>query len=136
MNEHEADRIAASMHQLRPDWPIASIRTLIGKSLLSRPRRDVAVALAWVACDPKTATPARVLEAGPWWKAAGVEGSANAREPFDRGSFCAHCHQPESRCVRMNATDHEFESIHAYDKRIAAQPTRPDRRKAREDADA
>src|SRR5690606_24893959 len=33
--------------------------------------RDVAVAMAWVAADPESKTPARVLEAGPWWAATG-----------------------------------------------------------------
>jgi hypothetical protein len=31
--------------------------------------RDVAVALAWIATDATTKTPARLDENGPWWKA-------------------------------------------------------------------
>lgn len=110
MIDHEIDRIAAAMHQLRPDWPAVSIRTLIHKHLADRPRRDVAVALAWVACEPGTSTPARVLEAGPWWKAAGVEGTASKREPWDAGSFCAVCQEPADRCARLWSADHEFVS--------------------------
>jgi len=74
MIDHEIDRIAAAINRLRPDWPTASLRTLLsGPALRDRPRRDVAVAMAWIACDSKTLTPARILEAGPWWKAAAVE---------------------------------------------------------------
>ena len=81
MNDHEIDRIAAAANALRPDWPLGSIRTLLTKKLAHRPRRDVAVALAWIACEPNTATPARVLEDGPWWRAAAVEGNATSRKP-------------------------------------------------------
>jgi hypothetical protein len=99
MNEHEIERIAAAMNQLRPDWPVKSLRTLLSKpQLANRARRDVTVALAWVACEKDTATPARVLEAGPWWKAAGIEGTLVSRHP-----------RPENACGtcgRDNCTEH------------------------------
>lgn len=111
MNEHEAQRIAAAVNQLRPDWPISSVLTIIRKNLLERPRRDVMVAFAWVACEANTANPARVLAIGPWWKAAGIEGSAQPREvlqPFER---CGICAKPEARCraSRVADDDHLFE---------------------------
>lgn len=108
MNEHEAQRIAAAMHQLRPDWPASSLLTLIRKNLMDRPRRDVTVALAWVACESGTATPARVLESGPWWRAAAVEGTATARREWpDDAHRCSVCSLPRERCVQL-WTDHEF----------------------------
>lgn len=71
MNENEKARIAAATSALRPDWPATSIRTLLDRpELQRRTRRDMAVALTWVACESTTKTPARVLEAGPWWQAA------------------------------------------------------------------
>ncbi|WP_330473800.1 hypothetical protein [Terrabacter sp. C0L_2] len=69
MNQVEAHRLAAAVSQLRPDWPVASLSSWITKNLTERPYRDAAVALAWVAADPATTTPGRVLEAGPWWRA-------------------------------------------------------------------
>lgn len=76
MNENEIERIAAAANALRPDWPVSSLRTLLARpELARRPRRDVAVALAWVACESTTKTPARVLEAGPWWQATNAESS-------------------------------------------------------------
>lgn len=64
-------RIAAAVHQLRPDWPESSIRTLIetDRTLAAHTFQDLAVALAYVATDPATKTPARVRENGPWWAA-------------------------------------------------------------------
>lgn len=110
MNDHEAQRIAAAFHQLRPDWPASSLLTLIRKNLLDRPRRDVAVALAWVACESGTATPARVLETGPWWRAAGVDGGGRQLEPYDVASVCGICEKPEHRCRANPYGAHEYES--------------------------
>ncbi len=109
MNDHEAERIACSIHALRPDWPTASLLTLIKSKLIDRPRRDVTVALAWVACDSTTATPARVLENGPWWQAAAVEGATvvTARK-FDRATCCGTCSMPEADCRKRWADDHDF----------------------------
>lgn len=70
MTKTEAARLAAAVSILRPDWPTASLQTFIDTHLAHRPLRDAAVALTWTATDPDTKTPARVLEAGPWWTAA------------------------------------------------------------------
>lgn len=69
MNEHEAQRLAGAINSLRPEWPCKSLATFIATKLDARAYLDAAVALTWVAADPTTKTPARVLEAGPWWKA-------------------------------------------------------------------
>jgi hypothetical protein len=104
MNENEADRIAAAAHALRPDWPLASLRTLLARpEIATRARRDVAVALAWVACESATKTPARVLEAGPWWLATNAEGG--------RRSYDVPCPEhpsevlPCGRCANATATN-------------------------------
>jgi hypothetical protein len=103
MNENEADRIAAAAHALRPDWPLASLRTLLARpEIATRARRDVAVALTWVACESATKTPARVLEAGPWWLATNTEGG--------RRSYNVPCPEhsteilPCGRCANATAT--------------------------------
>lgn len=84
MNDNEADRIAAMAHALRPDWPVASLRSLLARpELANRTRRDVAVALAWVACETQTKTPARVLEAGPWWIATNADGHRAGRTSYN-----------------------------------------------------
>lgn len=112
MNEHEIERIAAAMNQLRPDWPAKQLRTLLADARIAdRPRRDVAVALAWVACESGTANPYRVIEAGPWWRAAAIEGQAHQREVLSREERCGICAKPRERCqsTRLADDDHEFE---------------------------
>ncbi len=91
MNDNEAARIADMAHALRPDWPVASLRTLLARhELASKSRRDVAVALAWVACESETTTPARVIESGPWWRAANVEHpDRTIRRPPQKHEECA-----------------------------------------------
>lgn len=68
MNITAINRTAAAINALRPDWPVKSLATLLARPELgSRDWRDVTLALAYVACDPASVTPARVLESGPWW---------------------------------------------------------------------
>lgn len=69
MNKDDVTRLAAALNQLRPDWGAPELRTFIWRNLAARPITDVAMALVLVALDPVTRTPARVLEAGPWWQA-------------------------------------------------------------------
>lgn len=112
MNQHERERIAAAMHHLRPDWPLRQLLTLLATpQLTDRPRRDVVVALAWVACESNTASPYRVLESGPWWRAAAIdEPGSRQREP---GPWCSVCGQPMSN---HRATDHE-PTVQRHEKR-------------------
>ena len=110
MNEHETQRIAAAIHQLRPDWPLSSLRTFIANKLSDRPRRDVALALTWVACDSETRTPARVLEQGPWWSAVTTD-STPMRPKWDE--LCHTCGYSEKGCnyLRQNTEpedQHDF----------------------------
>lgn len=96
MMKTEAERLAAAVNAMRPDWPVASVMTFLSKPEISRrPYRDVAVALAWVATDPLTQTPARLLEAGPWWRATQAQG-----ETFTAASMrCTdHPTEPAGRC--------------------------------------
>jgi hypothetical protein len=126
MNQHEIERIAAALHQARPDWPVQQLRTLLADKLADKPRRDVFVALAWVACESGTASPYRVLETGPWWKAAGVEGASTGgrRDWPDDGHRCRTCSQDRAGHDRLNANtppdeDHPWETA-VGDRRLPA----------------
>lgn len=98
MNDIEVQRLAHAINELRPGWPISSLTTFIRRNLASRVYRDAAVALVWVALDadgagnPITDTPKRVLEPGPWWRAAEHSGSVvhHIRRPPKRGEECKH----------------------------------------------
>jgi hypothetical protein len=122
MNDNDVDVIAASLHVLRPDWPSGQIRTLIRENLLDRPRRDVLVALTWVAGDVASHTPYRVLETGPWWKAAGADRTTpEPAERHDPGRLCSVCSQPEERCRRIWAGDHDYLSNDDLAEQVADQ---------------
>ena len=122
MNDHEAQRIAHAANAMRPDWPTASVLTLIRANLMDRPRRDVAVALAWVACESGSHTPARVLESGPWWTAAAVAGDTTGRrEPYDPATHCSVCSKADDH---RHPDDHPFESAITRARRLAAEARR------------
>lgn len=84
MTKTEAERIAAAIHDLRPDWPASSVLTLIGKHYQHRPPRDIALALTWIALDYDSRTPGRILENGPWWKTTSTAEDKPTRAPSPR----------------------------------------------------
>jgi hypothetical protein len=81
----EAERIAHSIHIIRPDWPVASLATLITRDLATWSLLEIYVGLAHVAIE-RTAdntgwlsqTPARVKENGPWRQVMGTDGNLQA----------------------------------------------------------
>lgn len=67
MTRAEARVIAESAALVRPDWLVTSLVSLLAE-FRAKDARDVHLALLWVAYDPKTRTPARLREDGPWWR--------------------------------------------------------------------
>lgn len=67
MDRNEAERIAAAMHDLRPDWVPKSLTTMLLKHHAHRPFRDVALAAAYIATTPEVETPGALQQPGPWW---------------------------------------------------------------------
>lgn len=112
MNENEIERIAHATNALRPDWPVASLRTLLARpELAHKTRRDVAVALTWVACESATKTPARVLESGPWWTATNAEGGNTAMRHPTRAEACATCGRREIEHEDWWLMNHSFKPL-------------------------
>jgi hypothetical protein len=96
-SDTEIQRLAASTNQLRPEWPTRSLVTYLTNNHAARAYRDLAVALAYLATDPTTLTPARLGEAGPWWRAT----EEQTRTPVGRRVACPfHDDQPASRCTK------------------------------------
>lgn len=94
-SETEIERLAAMANQLRPEWPVRSLVTHLTNHHAGRAYRDLAVALAYVATDSATVTPARLKESGPWWRTT----EEQARTPVGRRIPCPfHDDQPASRC--------------------------------------
>lgn len=106
MNQTAMARIAAAVSSLRPEWPASSVLTTITKNLADRPYRDVAVALAWVAADETSKTPARVLGNGPWWVAASGGASDSAATPTAPKLSAL-------RCDRCGGIKPEGDEVHA-----------------------
>lgn len=89
---NELERIAAMAHALRPDWPLASLLTHLKANHGTRTYRDLAIAMAWIATDPDTKTPARILEAGPWWEATTPK--TTAAGGTRNNGICDRCRYP------------------------------------------
>lgn len=80
MDEIEVQRLAIAINALRPDWPIKSLQTIIAAQA-PRAWGDLAVALTAVAVDPRSRSPKRVTEHGPWWAAAQVANGSGEQPP-------------------------------------------------------
>jgi hypothetical protein len=65
----ELQRVAGAANKLRPEWPAKSVLTILRNHHADRVYADLAVAVAALAADPETETPARLGEPGHWWLA-------------------------------------------------------------------
>lgn len=111
----ELERLAAAAHALRPDWPLQSLLTRLTRHHAHTAYRDLAVALAWVATDPDTKTPARLTEDGPWWHATttpDVTRTPPRRIPCDRHGFPGTDLRCE-KCIAETATPEQVRAIRA-----------------------
>lgn len=97
ISRDETERLAAMANSLRPDWPVKSLVTFIVNELTRRTYREAAIALAWIATDPATDTPKRMLEAGPWWNASRAQ-AATVSVVVTRCAVQGHEHLPAARC--------------------------------------
>ncbi len=95
ISRDETERLAAMANALRPDWPLKSLTTFIVNELTRRTYREVAIALAWIATDPATDTPKRMLEAGPWWNASRAQAATVSVVVTRCGDHPEH---PAARC--------------------------------------
>lgn len=86
----EAERLAASIHAIRDDWPISSIMTFLQRRK-DRPLLPLALQLTYVAWDPDTTTPARIDSPGPW-KRLGIDQRTEAEAPVYRPLAHDDCH--------------------------------------------
>lgn len=69
---------------------------------------DVALATIRAAADPGAQTPGVIAnpQAPNWTERSTVR--THLLEPYDAGSFCGTCNQPEHRCRAHVRPDHEF----------------------------
>jgi len=105
LSRTEIERLAQAAHALRPDWPVSSLCTWLQADHATRAYRDVAVALAWVACDPQTQTPKRMNEMGPWWQAVRQAGSDATDIHFERCQEPGHSSFPAWNCAACRSEE-------------------------------
>jgi len=122
LTDTEVSRLADGVTGFRPDWPGRSVRAFIAAHLRDRTFADVAVALAVVAADPASETPARVLEPGPWWLATRANRPTDATFVPGPGADPAcsrpgHEHERQAACRLCRAEQLAAEP--------AQQPARP-----------
>ena len=123
LSRTEIERLAAMGNALRPDWPTASLVTHIGANYPNRAYRDVACALAYVATDAITATPARLAQQGPWWRTT----EESRQPPVGRPVPCPdHDDQPAGRChhcrTRDRATPEQIAAARQRARQLATNP--------------
>jgi hypothetical protein len=88
IDRDQAQRLASMANILRPDWPAKSVLTIIQVHLMHRTYRELACAFAFIATDPQTATPKRIVEPGPWWVQP-LTGATQPQLPADHA--CPTC---------------------------------------------
>ena len=110
MNQIQIERIAAALHALRPDWPIASLAKFV-QDRANQPMTDLLVQLVLVAVDPETKTPARIDQDGPWKRALQIAPQERTapQVPRARPDDCGVCSRPPSACAFDDS--HEYEQV-------------------------
>ena len=98
MTDDDIARLAAAGHALRPDWPLASLRTFLAKRYAHEPVHRLAVALVLCALDPASQTPARLSENRDYWPNVDAEhyqpprpGEQCPQHPGRRRDSCGLC---------------------------------------------
>ena len=109
MEPTQNDRWAAAIHILRPDWPLTSLRSFATSRLADTPYRDALVMGVWIAADPRTETPARMLQPGPWRQAtADPSDTATQHHPpvtkCPHGGYSLACDQCRTRAAHTATT--------------------------------
>lgn len=119
LTDNQLTRLADAAAALRPDWQARSVRAYLASKFRDRTFQDVATALAVVATDPGTDTPARLELQGPWWTAtralSGWRGASTDPGPGRGASGCprpGHNYEPANACrwcraEELAGDDHE-----------------------------
>ena len=112
MNKDEATRIAGAVNQLRPDWGVNGVMTVLAdERLRHRAYADTAKVFVALALDPKSRKPTRIHEDGPWWHsasptAADVNPSSLIRSM--QADDCDICLRPRADHGPGRNDDHEY----------------------------
>ncbi|VXC07640.1 hypothetical protein [Aeromicrobium sp. 9AM] len=92
MNKTEAQRIAAVVNLLRPEWSTGLLMKVLGDDrMIRRPYADALIALTACAVDSTTKQPGRVHENGTWWAAVSAANPKGPQYRQARPGYCVIC---------------------------------------------
>lgn len=109
----EAERIAAAINALRPDWSQAQIMGVLADERIrvQKTYADTALAMTKLALDPETRQPTRVFEHGHWWVNVQPTVSQSAHVRAMSPDDCDICSRQPEVCA--------FDDSHEYRRRNA-----------------
>lgn len=125
-----ADDIAALsgiLAKLRPHgaprWQAAGVRASLAK-VAHLNAADALMAAIRLSQDRSADTPAQMgIPASECWREKVAEKNARP-EPYDKGGSCSTCSLPHEKCRRVWGDDHQFVSVHEYEKTVNRDPER------------
>lgn len=133
MIDHDtAERLAHMTHALRPDWPTKSLLTFIRSEMTNHTYREAAISLAWIATDPDTRTPKRVLEQGPWVNATRAEAPTVSVIPTRCGEHPTRLARDCPYCAQTETADEPTREAHLETMRTAIRALSTERRQLRQ----
>lgn len=99
MEPIEIQRLARSVNLIRPDWPVPSLETFIRRHEPLMTPLDLHLQLVYVAHDPKTTTPARIDQMGPWkYLLVGPRENEGIQYRYSNPRDCTTCGRAEKDC--------------------------------------
>lgn len=122
MIKNEAERIAAVVNLVRPEWRTGLIMTVLGdERIINRTYADVMVAFVAMAVDPTSKKPGRIHEPGRWWLTVSAAAPAPSYRQIGPDD-CGICSLPKWKHPLSPTDDHSWESQHARGKGHAPTP--------------
>ena len=118
MELQDIQRIAVSVHQIRQQWPVESLKTFIRNRADRMTPLDLHLQLIYVAHDPATTTPARIDQHGPWkYLLTGPREQQGPDYRYSDPRDCTTCGRPERACRKDG---HEYAPIFLRDEQRAS----------------
>lgn len=113
MIKQEAERIAAAVNIIKPEWRVGLIMAVLGdERIRSRSYADVLIAMTALAVDPTSQRPGRIHEPGPWWRAAAAVTSPMTAYRTIGQNDCDICSRPyEQHAATSQVDGHKFERL-------------------------
>lgn len=100
ITKNQATNLATLLHDIRPDWGIQALITLIGKNRNHADLPQLAKAAITIATNPDKKTPAIIFLDGSHWNTHTTKPLQTTQPPTE-----LHCHEhntPETQCKNQH----------------------------------